>query len=203
MEALLEAVPDRLTTARLLLRCARSEDAPALNAAVCESFEQLRHYIPWATAVPTLERSEADCRRSQARFLLREDLTLLMFERLADGLEGELIGGCGLHRIDWDVRRFEVGYWCRTRRTGEGFVTEAVRAVTRMAFDRLRARRVELRVDDRNRASWRVAERTGFTLEGVLRGQSLSPQGELCDIRVYACVTTAPPFAAPGALSFG
>ncbi len=32
------------------------------------------------------------------------------------------------------VRRFELGYWCRTRHQGRGFVTEAVRALTRFAF---------------------------------------------------------------------
>ena len=186
MDPLLETVPDRLTTARLILRCATAADAPALNAAVCESFAQLQPFIPWATALPTPERSEADCRRLQGRFLLREDLALLVFERLPDGSEGLLIGGTGLHRIDWDVRRFEVGYWCRTSCTGQGFVTEAVRAVTRMAFERLRARRVELRVDERNAASWRVAERAGFVLEGVLRNNQLDKAGDACDVRVYA-----------------
>ena len=33
------------------------------------------------------------------------------------------IGGTGLHRIDWAQRQFEIGYWCRSSRVGEGFVT--------------------------------------------------------------------------------
>jgi len=41
-------------------------------------------------------------------------------------------------------------------------------------------------VDDGNVRSWRVAERAGFTLEGVLRCQSLAPTGEPRDTRVYA-----------------
>ena len=36
--------------------------------------------------------------------------------------------------------------------------------------------------------SWRVAERLGFTLEGILRQDSLTPQGEPRDTRVYARV---------------
>jgi len=186
MEALLEFVPESLTTPRLIIRSARGSDGAALNAAVIESLDALRPYVPWAKDAPSLEQSEAECRRMQARVLLREDLPLLMFERDAEGREGAFVGGTGLHRIDWKVRRFEIGYWCRSSRVGHGFVGEAVDALTRCAFEQLRARRVELRVDDANARSWRVAERAGFTLEGVLRSQSLSPAGEARDMRVYA-----------------
>ncbi len=188
MDALLEDVPDGLATERLILRSARGTDAPTLNAAVCESLANLRAYMPWAQSAPSLAQSDADCRRLQAKFLLREGLPMFIFERAADGSEGEFVGGTGLHRIDWAVRRFELGYWCRTRHQGRGFVTEAVRALTRFAFERLRARRVEVRMDDRNLRSWKLAERAGFALEGVLRSESLDPQGEPRDTRVYALV---------------
>ena len=140
--------------------------------------------MPWAQSAPSLEESELVCRRAQARFRLREDLALSMFERAADGSEGRYLGGSGLHRILWDVRRFEIGYWCRSGCAGQGFITEAVRALNRFAFDRLDARRVEVRMDGRNERSRRVAERAGFTFEGVLRGDSLTPQGEVRDMRL-------------------
>jgi len=190
-------VPTRIDTPRLILRCPTSADAAAQNEAVCESLADLQPYMPWAQAAPTLAQSEAECRRMHARFLLREDLVMFMFERLgrrrdgADGSEGGLLGGTGLHRIDWAQRNFEIGYWCRTSRQRRGYVAEAVQALTRFAFDRLEARRVEIRMDDGNERSWRVAERAGFRLEGVLRGNSLTPTGELRDTRVYARVRGA------------
>ena len=190
-------VPTRIDTPRLILRCPTNADAAAQNEAVCESLVDLQPYMPWAQAAPTLAQSEAECRRMHARFLLREDLVMFMFERLgrrrdgADGSEGGLLGGTGLHRIDWAQRNFEIGYWCRTSRQRRGYVAEAVQALTRFAFDRLEARRVEIRMDDGNERSWRVAERAGFRLEGVLRGNSLTPTGELRDTRVYARVRGA------------
>ena len=186
MEPLFEDVPERVESPRLVIRVCHAGDAPALNAAVCESLDALHPYMPWAQTAPTLAQSAAECRRLQARFLLREDLTRFMFERDAQGGEGAYVGGIGLHRIDWQVRRFEIGYWCRNSRVGQGFVSEAVAALTQLGFDALRARRIELRMDDGNQRSRRVAERTGFTLEGVLRRQSLTPQGEPRDTRVYA-----------------
>jgi len=188
MEPLLEDVPERIDTERLVLRSAQRGDAAALNAAVRESMEALRPRMPWAQSAPSLAQSDASCRRLQARFLLREDLPMFVFERRADGAEGDFVGGTGLHRIDWQLRRFEIGYWCRSSRLGRGYVTEAVRALTRVAFERLRARRVEVRMDATHERSWRVAQRAGFELEGVFSCDRLTPSGEPRDTRVYALV---------------
>jgi RimJ/RimL family protein N-acetyltransferase len=109
----------------------------------------------------------------------------------ADGSEGELVGGTGLHRVDWALRRFEIGYWRKTGYAGQGLLTEAVRAVARLAFDVLDARRVEIRMDDNNAPSWRLAERAGFTLEAILRFDAATPQGEPRSTRIYARVRGA------------
>jgi hypothetical protein len=103
--------------------------------------------------MPSVDESEAHCRRQQARFLLREDFVFFMLARDASGGEGELVGATGLHRIDWTLRKFEIGYWRKTGCEGRGFVTEAVRALARLAFDTLARRRVEIRMDDNNAAS--------------------------------------------------
>jgi len=197
MDPLLIDVPERIETERLVLRTPRAGDGAAVNAAVQASHAELAPWLPWAVTLPSVDESEAHCRRAHAKFLLRDDLTMFVFARGADDREGELVGGTGLHRIDWTLRRFEVGYWRKTGCEGRGFMTEAVRALVRMAFDALDARRVEIRMDDRNVASWKLAERAGFTLEALLRFDSLTPAGEPRSTRVYARVRGAeePPLA--------
>jgi len=64
---------------------------------------------------------------------------------------------------------------------------------------RLDARRVEIRMDDNNAPSWRVAERAGFTLEALLRFDSATPAGEPRSTRIYARVRGAEEPVAPGA----
>ena len=191
MNPLLVEMPDHLATHRLLLRCPTERDASQVNAAVCESLADLRPWMPWAQIEPSLVQSQADCRRLQARFLLREDLAMFIFERRADGSEGRFIGGTGLHRLQWEARCFEIGYWCRTSMQGQGFVGEAVGALSHFAFGALGAQRIEVRMDEANERSRRVAERAGFELEGVLRSASLTPQGALRDTRVYARLRSA------------
>ncbi len=191
MDPILIDVPERIETERLVLRVPRVGDGAAVNAAIAASIVELGPWLPWAGTLPSVEESEIHCRRQLGKFILREDFALLMFERDAGGGEGALVGGAGLHRIDWALRRFEIGYWRRTGFGGRGYVTEAVRAASRMAFDSLAARRVEIRMDDSNVPSWKVAERAGFTLEALLRFDATTPRGEPRSTRVYARVRGA------------
>jgi len=191
MEPILIDVPERIETERLVLRMPRRGDGQAVNDAIRVSHADLAPWLPWAGAMPSVDESEAHCRRQQARFILREDFVLLMFLRGAGGEEGELVGGSGLHRIDWALRKFEIGYWRKSGWEGRGLVTEAVRALSRLAFDSLDARRVEIRMDDDNTSSWRVAERAGFTLEALLRFDAVTPGGEPRSTRIYARVRGA------------
>ena len=191
MDPLLIEVPERIETERLVLRAPRRGDGATVNEAIRVSLAALSPWMPWAGSMPSIDESEIHCRRQQARFILREDFVMFVFLRHADGSEGELVGGTGLHRIDWALRRFEIGYWRKTGCEGCGYVTEAVRSIARLAFDVLEARRVEIRMDDNNAPSWRVAERAGFTLEAILRFDAVTPQGEPRSTRVYARVRGA------------
>jgi ribosomal-protein-serine acetyltransferase len=188
MDPLLVDVPDCFWTERYILRAPRPGDGPALNAAVCASLDELRPWMPWAQAAPTLEESEVWCRRMAASWHLRQDLPMFVIERRRDDGEGDIVGATGLHRIDWALRAFHVGYWRRTGHGGRGIAVEAVRGITAMAFAKLAAQRVEIRMDETNRASRRVAERAGFTFEGLLRADSLNPRGEVRHTRVYSRV---------------
>lgn len=179
-------VPEEIASARLILAAPRPGLGQALNVAVCESLDELRPWMPWAQSAPSIEESEAVLRHQLARFILRSDLVYQIYRKNEDGTAGRLLGGTGLHRFDWTVRRFEIGYWIRKSAQGQGYVSEAVQALARMAFEQLQARRVEIRMDDKNLRSRAVAERCGFEFEGVLRSDALSPSGEARDTRVYA-----------------
>jgi RimJ/RimL family protein N-acetyltransferase len=181
-------VPEAIATERLWLRCPRAGDGTVINEAVVQTLPELKPWMPWAQTAPTLEESELHCRRAAAQYALREDLQLLIFERQSDGGQGRLLGATGLHRMDWSVPRFEIGYWRRSGEGGRGLMTEAVRALSRFAFDTLHAQRVEVRMSSDNARSRAVAERCGFTLEGVLRRDSLDVNGQPRDTAVYARV---------------
>lgn len=182
-------VPEQIVTERLVVAAPRIGLGQAINAAICESLEQLKPWMPWAQVAPSVEESEAVMRNQHAKFVLRSDLVYQIYAKTPEGQPGRLLGGTGLHRLDWTVRRFEIGYWIRTSAQGQGFVAEAVRALTQMAFSQLQARRVEIRMDDTNVRSRAVAERCGFEFEGLLRRDTLDVSGVPRDTRVYSRIS--------------
>jgi len=177
-------LPATLATRRLLLRPPQVEDARAINEAVVESFAELNAWMEWAAAVPSLDDTRAFCQDAIRQRADGAACPMLMLE--AD--TGTLVGASGYARIDWKVPAFEIGYWCRTPLCGRGYVTETAEALARHAFDVLGARRVEIRMDDRNVRSAAVAQRLGFELEGILRNQARDHHARLRDTRVYALV---------------
>jgi RimJ/RimL family protein N-acetyltransferase len=92
----------------------------------------------------------------------------------------------GLHRTDWSVPKTEVGYWIRSSEAGRGYASEGVNALVDWALSELRAIRVELVTLEENLGSRAVAERCGFTLEGVHRNVFRGPDRELRHRYVYA-----------------
>jgi len=86
--------------------------------------------------------------------------------------------------IDIPAASAEVGYWLDAGLEGRGLVTRAVTAVLDHAFGPLGLHRVELQTTTDNTRSRRVAERLGFTQEGVLREAAAFP-GERRDVVVH------------------
>jgi RimJ/RimL family protein N-acetyltransferase len=162
--------PDSFETERLLIRAPRIGDGQILNEAIVESVPNLKQWLFWAQKLQTPQETEEIVRRSVARWILREDLWMLLF-RKSDGL---FVGRSGLHNIDWNTMRFEIGYWIRTSLEGQGYISEAVAGITTFAFDTLGAERVEIRCDSLNERSATVARRAGYQLDATLRNNDMS-----------------------------
>ena len=188
---LLIELPTRIETQRLLMRPPQAGDGVALCAAVAESLPELRRFLaslPWIAKDPTVESSEIFCRNGYANFMARRDFPFLLFEKAT----GQLLGVAGLHRVEWTVPKAEVGYWVRTSRARNGFISEAVDALVQFAFTHFHAVRVSLTTDEANAASRRLADRCQFVLEGTLRNECREPNGALRNTCIYARCPPAP-----------
>ncbi|MBP2242816.1 RimJ/RimL family protein N-acetyltransferase [Cytobacillus eiseniae] len=183
MNPLLLEIPEQFSTERLVIRMPRQGDGKAVYEAITASINDLKPWLPFAQKEQSVEDVEVNIREAHISFLKREDLRLLVFLKET----GEFVASSGLHRIDWSVPKFEIGYWIDSRYSGKGYMTEAVKGITDIAFHELNARRVEIRCDEKNRKSRAIPERLGFTLEGVLINDDLSPDtNELRDTCIYA-----------------
>lgn len=80
-----------------------------------------------------------------------------------------LVGMIELSHFALTDRVAELGYWIVPQYRGNGYATEAARAMCDVGFRVLRLHRIEAGALARNRASIRVLEKAGLRREGILR----------------------------------
>jgi RimJ/RimL family protein N-acetyltransferase len=108
---------------------------------------------------------------------------------VVDSETGGLLGAVGLRLIHDQLSIVEVGYWTAASGRGRGLTTRALRLMTKWLLTDLQAERVQLRADVENVASLRVAEKAGFTREGVLRSSGFTERaGRRIDYAMYSAL---------------
>jgi RimJ/RimL family protein N-acetyltransferase len=181
--SILRSVPIPITTPRLILRPPQSGDGAELTRAVQETWDSLNQWMPWAADQDTITDAfyESWAREQAALFIRRDNLGLLAFDRDT----GRLIGSTGLHRIDWELGNFEIGYWVRQDDQGQGYATEIANALTRYALQALKARTVLISHAEGNDKSRSVIKRLGFTSCGYQPNSTRLPAGDVVHDHFY------------------
>jgi len=177
-------VPMPIRTPRLLIRPKQVGDGVITSTAVAETWEELHKWMRWAehSAALTAELLEIRNRHVMAGFILRESIELIGI----DTATGTAVVWCGLHDIDWQGRQCDTGFWVRKSAQGQGIATEAANAMVRYGFGALGMQRIGLTHSDGNEASRRIAEKLGFSFEGIQRGANVLPGGKHADRHCYA-----------------
>ena len=159
-------------------------DAPELFALFEQNREHLTKWQDWPDAIQTLE----DC----TEFILRHERDyaegtslecLILFQETP-------VGMCSLSKIVPLLRKAEIGYWIATAYEGRGIVTRSCRGLIAHAFESMKLNRLALKYkrvsdDNENSRSRRVAERLGFSREGVLRQDGMT-KGQMMDMAMYS-----------------
>jgi RimJ/RimL family protein N-acetyltransferase len=160
------------------LRPPSLEDVPALTAGCRDPLVQRFTFVPspyeeahargWVEASPETRAAG-------------EALSFV----IVGAQDGALLGTAGLLRPDWAHGTAELGYWVGPWARRRGAATRAVRLLAPWALRTLGLARVTLEVDVENVASQGVAERAGFTREGVLRS-AIEAKGRRWSLAVYS-----------------
>ena len=183
-------IPYPVTTERLILRRFCTDDLDDYF-----SYQKLPETARYLYGGP---RSYAQCMNrigqfSEDTFEGAGDWATFAVERLGvPGLVGELAlkwndGGKPEGDAGSPGRVGEIGWTLAPEVRGQGYATEAARAVLELALGQLGFTRVEARLDARNRASAAICERLGMQLEGVLR-ENMYLKGEWTSEAIYATV---------------
>jgi ribosomal-protein-alanine N-acetyltransferase len=104
--------------------------------------------------------------------------------------DGQLCGGIGL-RMDEAHQHAELGYWLGVPHWGQGYATEAARAMITYGFETLGLHRIYASLFPENVASSRVLEKIGMRREGLMRGH-ICKWGQFHDLDCYGMLKTDP-----------
>ena len=148
-----------IETERLILRTWMDSDVAALERLYAD--EEVSRYLPGGKKTTAQAREWIDRAIEEQD---RENFSLWPVVRKDDH---RVIGLCGLHRHD--DGHVEIGWAFERGAWGQGFGTEAARAVLAYAHSVLKLKDVSAIVDPRNRASVALVNRLGLRFERVLR----------------------------------
>jgi ribosomal-protein-serine acetyltransferase len=161
------------------LRVLEVRHAEEFLAFVSANRDYLGRWLSWGHTIHTVEDAQAFIRRGVTRYA-------------EDGLpwagiweDGCMVGGLLFFPLEPLPRATEIGYWLGEAASGHGLMSRASRAMLSLAFDELGLNRVALQTQVDNVRSCALAERLGFTFEGVRR-QSWVNQGRFVDMACYA-----------------
>lgn len=166
-----------LRTARLRLRPFTPADTDAIYA-----LQSNPHVLRYWDSPPWTDRARADRFIEMCRQLADEGTGARLAIERAD--DGAFIGWCCLMNWKPTYRSATLGYCLGEAAWGQGYATEAARALLQWAFGTLDLNRLQAETDTRNTASSRVLEKLGFQREGTMREDCIV-NGDVSDTWVY------------------
>lgn len=101
--------------------------------------------------------------RYQSKRQIRWGITLIN--------DNEIIGSCGLHAIEPEHYKAEIGYELHPDFWGKGVMTEVINRIVEYGFKEMNLNRIEALYNPLNTASQKVLEKNGFKFEGILRNR--------------------------------
>ncbi len=167
------AQPSYVLPCGMRLRPWESYDAPALVAAYADP--DIRH---WNRPDPLTEaRAVTRIARWRERWHTERSAVWALAPADGDAAGAPAVGLIGLADLDLRGGSGEFVYWLLPAGRGAGTTTEGLSVLTRWAFEDLGLHRLRITHSVSNPASCRVALKSGYPLEGAMRGALLHTDG--------------------------
>jgi RimJ/RimL family protein N-acetyltransferase len=107
---------------------------------------------------------------------------------LVDNVTGSFIGFYDLKNIEWSVPKTEIGYFIDLEYTGKGIGAKALKVFCDHCFLEYGFEKLFLRTHESNFPARRIAEKSGFEIEGKLRKDYKTSSGDLVDVLYYGLI---------------
>ena len=146
---------------------------------VDENRSYLRKWLTWVDGTKSSADIQAHIERTieQARDGLGAQIGIFVNDTI--------VGTTGIMSINRVNLVGEIGYWIAEQSQGKGLIITSTGKIIEFGFEELKLNRIEIRLVVENKPSQLVAERLGFTKEGILR-KAFNLNGHFHDQVVYS-----------------
>lgn len=169
-----------LETKRLKLRKIVLSDAPSIYDYFSKKeVTQFYDLETFTSKQQAIELIESLLYRYQVRKQIRWGITWKGNDKL--------IGTCGLHALEKEHLKAEIGYELHPDYWGKGIITEVIQAIIHYGFFSMGINRIEAFYDPLNIPSKRVLEKNGFQYEGTLRNRFYT-KGKFIDVALSSII---------------
>lgn len=184
MSKLLIDLPETIETDRLILQMPKAGFGKKLHQAIIDGFDDGVKWLNWPSQPPSIQECEEECRKHHCEFILKECIRYLILDKTTNDVVGR--GAFPSFLAYWAVPQFGISYFIRKNQRSKGYGSEAVHALTKLAFQVLKAKKVEIYCDAENIPSNRIAQKLGYTLEYIKRGGWPRHDDTLAFVHSYA-----------------
>jgi RimJ/RimL family protein N-acetyltransferase len=179
-----KVIPKWIETQRVYLRPYQHGDGEMLYAAGKRNRDHLSAYESdnFLLMLADEDHAETIIQELEAGWTAREFFFYGIFEKNT----GVWLGQVYVGTASWDLPAFNIGYIADVNAEGLGYISEAVKAVTRMLFEVLGAHRIQADCAESNTRSWRLLERCGYKREVHLRDSKIGPNNNFHGDYIYS-----------------
>jgi RimJ/RimL family protein N-acetyltransferase len=175
--------PESLDAERLVLCRYSSADAQSIFELVDKNRDRLIQNFPnMAKDLSQIEKAKSFIVEKTEQWNARKSFCYAIWLKSSK----EQIGQLQVKNVVWDVPSAELSYFVGSSSQRQGFASEAISAILRLAFERLDFRRIFVRIIPSNKESILLANKLGFKQEGLHRNEFRCGFGELHDVHHFS-----------------
>ena len=169
----------------LSIRLVEADDFAELFNVIERNRARLLTFFPETSQSITSEETAARLIQLKLKHIARKEQFYYVIQLPG---RNEIIGLLILKNINWNVPKGELAYFIDGQYEGRGFITYAVKWLVNFAFNELKMEKLFIKVNPQNWGSRKVAIKNGFEMEGLLRCEFRTGDGELTDVEQYGLV---------------
>ncbi|MHC0445388.1 GNAT family N-acetyltransferase [Flavobacterium sp. 3-218] len=171
-----------ITTQNLIIKPYKAEDSESFFEGVNHNRDYLYDYFANMIKVnDSLESTKKYLEQKEIEWQENKNYACGIFKKESN----ELVGHISVRDIDWRIPKGELAYFIFEQYGGNNYAAEALKAFKNWCFTEKKFNRLFMKIAADNTASIKVAERSGFIYEGLLKKDYRKAEKDLTDMKIY------------------